>query len=137
MNLKNSESDANKIFDEFLNQTHDCEPILAPTLKEWIEKGKGKAHEQCLNFSMNTGNDNDYWNHAYDDLIKLGCTSVRVSNIGNDSLEEYGTENIDYADTLWIVLPEKIPPSLIACICMLRPDDVSEESENVIKLWWD
>ena len=91
------------------------------SLKEWVEQGEE-------NFAINTGNDNEYWKRAYDDLIKLGCMKVSVGSSDN---------NCDYMDMIFIELPENISASLLCYICELRPDETNVVSKKVLKLWWD
>ena len=50
---------------------------------------------------------------------------------------DYNNE-IDFNQlTLWIELPKKITSNLLVEICNMKPDEISEDYDNFLRLWWD
>lgn len=79
--------------------------------------------------SIANGPDNDAAIELVQNLKELGC-KVRAE------LEKSFNQE-DFNGTLFITLPKQITAELIVLIAGSRPDEVSEDEENLLRVWWD
>lgn len=62
-----------------------------------------------------------------EDVEGLGCKCFCVPD---KNKEYFGAE-------LFIKLPEVISTDLLVLICCMKPDEISEEDDGLLRLWWD
>lgn len=76
------------------------------------------------------GPDNQTAIQLVTDLTEYGCTVT--AELDTDYNDE---EHFDAV--LFVKLPKEVEPELIVTIVRSRPNEISEEEEGVLRLWWD
>lgn len=64
------------------------------------------------------------------DLMEFGCTVLAELDVDYNEEERFDA-------CLFVRLPKEIRPELIVTIVGSRPDEISEEEDGVLRLWWD
>lgn len=64
------------------------------------------------------------------DLIEFGCTVSAELDVDYNEEERFDS-------CLFVKLPKDVQPELIVTIVRSRPDEISEEENGLLRLWWD
>ncbi len=79
-------------------------------------------------------------NYPSDDVLELlqSLKDVGIKHIDVE-IEDDGdlVGNLISNGTLYLTLPKYILPELLVRIGHIRPDEISEEEDGTIRIWWD
>lgn len=76
------------------------------------------------------GPDNEAAIQLVTELTELGCTVSAELDVDYNEEEHFDA-------CLFVKLPKEIQPELIVLIVGSRPNEISEEEDGVLRLWWD
>ncbi len=100
---------------------------------------KKEIFEEALEYLKN----NPYANFANgpsnDEAIKLvqSFYDLGANRVTTSLCEDSWSENLEFAQELYLYLPKQISLDLMMEIVLSRPDEISQEDDGSIRLWWD